>query len=112
MVSSHGKNHPRFIQPAPPAEKPAPRRLVAGIPALSCPAVCEITAKAERPAQIKTWAEGPSSHRRPLQEMKPCRLRPRPVSKRRALGFRAWRLERYFAKTPAERLISPDSGKG
>jgi hypothetical protein len=27
-------------------------------------------------------------------------------------GFRAWRLERYFAKTPAERLISPDSGKG
>jgi len=30
----------------------------------------------------------------------------------RAWGFRAWRLERYFAKTPAERLISPDSGKG
>jgi hypothetical protein len=30
----------------------------------------------------------------------------------RAPGFRAWRLERYFAKTPAERLISPDSGKG
>jgi hypothetical protein len=31
---------------------------------------------------------------------------------RPAWGFRAWRLERYFAKTPAERLISPDSGKG
>jgi hypothetical protein len=30
----------------------------------------------------------------------------------RAWGFRRWRLERYFAKTPAERLISPDSSKG
>jgi hypothetical protein len=30
----------------------------------------------------------------------------------RAWGFRAWRLERYFAKTPAERLNPPDSGKG
>jgi hypothetical protein len=30
----------------------------------------------------------------------------------RAWGFRAWRLERYFAKTPAERLISRDGGKG
>ena len=30
----------------------------------------------------------------------------------RAWGFRAWRLERYFAKTPIERLTSPTGGKG
>ena len=30
----------------------------------------------------------------------------------RAWGFRTWRLERYFANTPPERLNSPDGTKG
>jgi hypothetical protein len=27
-------------------------------------------------------------------------------------SFRRWRLERYFANTPAERLTASDNGKG
>lgn len=46
------------------------------------------------------------------EKLPPFSVQFAPSENWRAWGFRTWRLERDFAKTPAERLISPDSGKG